>query len=290
LALLCAASWGAADFAGGITTRLSNNVSAVLLGQGVGLLLAAMLLIPAEEALPSSEAVAWALIAGASGVFGLAFFYLALSRGTMGLVAPLTALLAAVIPAVAGLWRGDDPGTLELVGMLTALAAIVLISLPDRRLGGPTLATFHGSRAREGLLILLAACGFAGFFLCLDAARAAGGETWWPLFLVKVGGVGCMGLLAVGALLIGRRLAVRVGRAALMTGAAAGIADFAGNLFFVLASRDAELSVVVVLSSLYPIGTALLARLLLHERLGPARLAGVGLAVAGVVLIGLGSM
>ena len=67
----------------------------------------------------------------------------------MGLVAPLTALLAASIPAVVGLWRGDDLGTLDMVGMLVALAAVVLISLPDRRLGTPVLPTFHGSRARE---------------------------------------------------------------------------------------------------------------------------------------------
>jgi drug/metabolite transporter (DMT)-like permease len=290
MALLSAASWGAADFAGGITTRLSSNVFAVLLAQGVGLVLAGLLLLPAREPMPSSEAAAWALVAGATGVFGLAFFYLALSRGTMGLVAPLTALLAASIPALVGLWSGDDLGALDLVGMLAALAAVVLISLPDRRLGSPVLPTFHGSRAREGLLILLSAIGFAGFFLCVDTAQAAGGGTWWLLFLVKVAGVACMALAMVVALLIGRRMALRVGPAALLTGSVAGVADLAGNLFFVLASHGADLSIVVVLTSLYPIGTALLARLLLHERLGPARMLGVALAVAGVVLIGLGSV
>jgi drug/metabolite transporter (DMT)-like permease len=290
MALCSAASWGVADFAGGITTRLSSTVFAVLLAQGVGLVLAGFLLLPAGEPLPSSEALAWALAAGAAGVFGLAFFYLALSRGTMGLVAPLTALLAASIPALVGLWRGDDLGALDLVGMLVALLAVVLISLPDRRLGTPVLATFHGSRAREGLLIVLSALGFAGFFLCVDAARGSGAGTWWLLFLVKVAGVASMALAMVVALLLGRRVALRVGPAALLTGSVAGVADLAGNLFFVLASHGADLSIVVVLSSLYPIGTALLARFLLHERLGPARMLGVALAVAGVVLIGLGSV
>ena len=146
LALLSAASWGAADFAGGITTRLSSAVVAVLLTQGIGLGLAAILLLVSAEPMPSQEALAWAAAAGVVGVLGMAFFYLALSRGTMGLVAPLTALLAAAIPASVGLLGGDDTGLLDLAGMVAALVAVVLISLPDRRLGAPVLPTFHGSR------------------------------------------------------------------------------------------------------------------------------------------------
>lgn len=290
MALLSAVSWGAADFAGGITTRLSSNIFAVFMAQAVGLLTAAVLLGLSGEAVPGPAASAWAAAAGAAGVFGLAFFYLALSRGTMGLVAPLTALLAAAIPAIVGLLGGDDLGGLELVGMVAALAAVVLIALPDRRLGMPVLPTYHGSRSREWFLILLSGAGFAAFFLCIDAAHAAGGETWWTLFLVKVAGVTSVVLGSLVALPLGRVPALRVGQAALLVGIVAGTADFSGNLFFVLGSQAGELSVVVVLSSLYPVGTALLARFFLHERLGPLRLAGVGLAVTGVVLIGLGAI
>jgi drug/metabolite transporter (DMT)-like permease len=73
-------------------------------------------------------------------------------------------------------------------------------------------------------------------------------------------------------------------------GILAGLGDLGGNLFFVLASDVGELAVVVVVSSLYPVSTALLARAILHERLGPLRTAGVALAVGGVILIGLGSL
>jgi drug/metabolite transporter (DMT)-like permease len=290
LALLAAASWGASDFAGGITTRLSSAVVAVLLTQGVGLALAAILLIASAEPMPSQEALAWAAAAGVSGVLGLALFYLALSRGTMGLVAPLTALLAAAIPAAVGLLGGDDAGLLDIAGMVAALVAVVLISLPDRRLGGPVLPTFHGSRVREWLLILGASLCFAGFFLGVDASHTSGGEVWWPLFAIKLVGVACVGLAILVAWLLGRVLVHRVPRAALRTGTLGGTGDFAGNVFFVMANDLGQLSVVVVLVSLYPIGTALLARLFLHERLGPVRMAGVALAILGVMLIGLGAL
>ena len=287
---MAAASWGAADFAGGITTRLSNNLVAVLLTQGVGLVVASGLLLMSGEARPNDEALAWAAAAGVSGALGLAFFYLALSRGTMGLVAPLTALLGAAIPALVGLLGGESAGPLTLVGMGAALAAVVLISVPDRRLGSPVLPTYHGSRGREWLLILAAGLGFAGFFLSVDASHEAGGQVWWPLFMFKLAGVA--GVAGATLLLrpLGRLPALRIGSAALLVGSAAGLGDLGGNLFFVLASEAGTLAVAVVVASLYPVVTALLARLVLHERLGRLRLVGVALAILGVALIGLGSL
>jgi drug/metabolite transporter (DMT)-like permease len=290
LALSSAAAWGAADFAGGLATRLSSNFLAVMLTQSIGLLLAAGLLLISAEARPPDEALGWAAAAGTSGALGLALFYLALSRGTMGLVAPLTALLGAAIPAVVGLASGDPAGPLVLAGMVAALAAVVLIAVPDRRLGSPVLATYHGSRGREWLLIIGASLGFAGFFLSVDASHGAGGEVWWPLFVIKLAGVCSIVVAALLAVPLGRLPALRVGVAAVLVGSLAGVADLGGNLFFVLATAEGGLAVAVVLSSLYPAGTALLARLILHERLGPLRLAGVALAIVGVVLIGAGSL
>jgi drug/metabolite transporter (DMT)-like permease len=263
---------------------------AVLLAQGVGLVVSTGLLLVSAEVRPEMEALAWAAAAGAAGAAGLAFFYLALSRGTMGLVAPLTALLAASIPALVGLANGDSAAPAVLAGMVAALVAVVLIAVPDRRLGSPVLPTYHGSRGREWLLILVASLGFAGFFLFVDASHQAGGAVWWPLLMVKVAGVTIIGLVMLVALPLGRLPALHVGAAALLMGSLAGVADLGGNLFFLLASEEGELAVAVVVASLYPVGTALLARLFLHERLSPLRLAGVGLAILGVMLIGLGSL
>jgi drug/metabolite transporter (DMT)-like permease len=290
LALLAALFWGAGDFAGGIATRLSNNFVAVFIAQAVGLVVAAFLLLGSGEPAPDSEAIAWAAAAGAAGSIGLGAFYLALSRGTKGLVAPLTALIAAAIPATYGLATGDQVGPAVLLGMLVALMAVVLISMPDRRFGSPVLATYHGSRAQEWLLILVAGVGFAFFFLFVDLSHDAGGDVWWPLVLIKLGGLLTISAAALLAIPFGRSIAVKVGTAALLMGALAGLGDLGGNLFFVLASAEGELAVAVVLTSLYPVGTVLLARIFLHERLGPLRLSGVALAIVGVILIGVGSL
>jgi drug/metabolite transporter (DMT)-like permease len=290
LALISAASWGAGDFAGGIAARLSSSIVTVLLAQATGLILTLGLLIVSNEPVPGTEALALAAAAGVSGSLGLAAFYLALSRGTMGLVAPLTALIAAAVPALIGIAGGDETGPLVLAGIISALTAVVLISVPERGLGMPVLPTFHGSRTREWLLIIVAGIGFSGFFLAIDASHAAGGEVWWPLLMVKVAGTLGVGAAYIGLLVLGRAPNVRLGQAALLMGILAGLGDLGGNLFFVLASDLGELAVVVVIASLYPVSTALLARAFLHERLGPLRVAGVALAVGGVVLIGLGSV
>ena len=172
---MAAASWGLGDFAGGIATRLSSSLVAVFLSQGLGLLLTALLLLVVGEPLPGVESLTWGALGGVSGALGLACFYLALSRGTMGLVAPLTALLAAAWPSALALVTGGSIGQLALLGMLAALGAVVLISLPDRRLGRPALATYHGSRGQEWLLIIGASLGFGGSTGAGGGAGCGGG-------------------------------------------------------------------------------------------------------------------
>lgn len=286
---MAAASWGIGDFAGGITTRLSNTFVATFMAQFVGLLVAGALLLFIREAMPGGEALAWGAAAGISGAFGIGCFYLALSRGTMGLVAPVTALLSAAWPAAIVLLTGGSVGTLALVGMVVALASVVLISLPDRRVGTPTMPTYHGSRRQEWLLIIGASLGFGGFFLLINASHDAGGAVWWPLFMVKLGGVLTVLLAALVLTPLGHFPGIKLGRAVLLVGAIAGVGDLSGNLFFMLASAEGELAIVIVLTSLYPIVTAIMARLFLHERLSPVRMLGVAAAVLGVILIGLGS-
>ncbi len=285
---MAALSWGSGDFAGGIATRLSNNFVAVFLAQGAGLLVAGFLLVVSGEPAPAGDALVLGALAGVAGTLGLGCFYLALSRGTMGLVAPLTALLGAAWPAAYALLRGDSVSRLALLGMAAALVAVVLISLPDRRPGTPVMPTYHGSRAREWLLIVGASLGFGGFFLLIDASAGAGGDVWWPLLMVKLAGVLAITTTALLLMPMGRFPGIRLGKAALLMGALAGCGDLGGNLFFVLASAEGELAIVIVLTSLYPVVTAILARLFLHERLSRLRVTGVAMAILGVMLIGLG--
>lgn len=295
LALGSALSWGTGDFCGGIASRLGNVGAAIGLGQLFGFLLALVVIVARAEPFPDPAFVFWAAAGGASGVIGLSAFYLALSRGSMGLVAPLTALIGATVPALVGIAAGQVPGPLLASGMVVALGAVALISLPERAdWRRPSLvfmrAALRGAGAVELGLVLVAGLGFAGFFLGADQARAVGGGVWWPLLAIRVSGLvvawsGIVVLLATGKL-----RSIRIRRSVLPMAIIAGAGDTGGNLFFLLASAQGSLPVAVVLSSLYPVQTTLLARFLLHERLSRLRLAGVAMAVLGVVLISLGAV
>lgn len=257
-------------------------------------------LVLGAEAAPSAESLLWAAAAGASGVIGVGCFYYALSRGTMGLIAPLTAVIGAGVPVALDIAGGDQLSTERLVGIAMALGAVVLISLP----GGAHTAD-ERRRLRLDLaevpLVVVSGLGFAGFFIFIDQA-SAGGAVWWPLAAVRV--VGLLLVATALAVLVARnarrglrqrawhvlgldRLAHRTDRAlpfATML-VVAGVGDLGGNLFFVLASQADAFAVAVILSSLYPVVTTLLAAAFLHERLRVLQLLGVALATLSVVLL-----
>jgi drug/metabolite transporter (DMT)-like permease len=272
---------------------MSHVLVAMAINQAFGFALAGAFVVAMRESMPGTESLAWSAIGGASGAIGIGAFYLALSRGTMGIVAPSTAVIGATIPALVGIAGGEVPGPLLIGGMLVALLAIALISVPDATAGSLRLNLrsrpgFDRVRGLELGLIIVAGLGFAGFFLGVARAHATGGAIWWPLFVVRLAGLALVAITAIVVLASGRIGGVQVRRRALPVAVLAGVGDFGGNLFFILASAEGQLAAAVVLSSLYPVQTALLARLLVHERLNRVRLVGVGLAVLGVVLISLG--
>lgn len=254
-------------------------------GQLVGLLATALLLLTTPEARPPAPALAWAAVAGACGVAGLGCFYLALSRGAMGLVAPLAALLGAAIPAVVGLIAGEPAGPPVLIGIVAALAAVVLISFPDASAAATGAARQQGGKAAELGLVLAAGLGFAIFFLAIDQSRLAGGQTWWPILVVRLAGLVVIAAVLVALMAAGRRPSLRVPLSLVPLIVLAGLGDLGGNLFFLVANASGDLPIAVVISSLYPVVTVILARVFLRERLAPTRSAGVGLAMVAVALI-----
>ena len=207
---------------------------------------------------------------------GLYAFYRALASGQMAVVAPLVAVIGAGVPAAVGIARGDQLSGLQVAGMACGLVAIVVVSWPGR------VAPTHGGPGVGRLLplIVIGGLGFAGFFLAIHEAMRVAGSTWWPL-------IGARGATVVLAAVVA--IAVRPRRegvaavAPLILGA--GVADYGGNAFFLLASQGGALSVPVILSSLYPVTTVLLAAWLLHERLHRWQVAGIALALVGVGLI-----
>lgn len=249
--------------------------------------------------MPSGPALGWSFVAGLCGIIGLGAFYVALSRGTMGLIAPLSALIGASLPVLVSYLRGDPIGDLRLIGILLAIAAVVLISLP-----GGEQSDDERRQARIDVrdlpLVLLSGLGFAAFYLMMDEAYLAGGELWWPLVAVRSAGL--LVIVTVTLVLLARRregsagdrlratLGLQAGiRRALITLSplliTAGLGDLGGNAFFVLANQAGELAVAVVLSSLYPVVTTILAATFLHERLRAWQVVGIALAGSGVLLI-----
>jgi len=265
----------------------------MLISQVFGLVTCVVIAILSGEAFASPDAALWAVAGGASGIFGLTGFYAALSRGSMGLVAPLTALIAATIPSIVGIVNGAAPGPVLLAGMLVALAAVVVISLPESMpafgFGRPSRPSISGSRLVEIGLVLVAGLGFAGFFLGVAESHRLGGGIWWPITLVRAAGCALTGVGVAALRLTGRLPVTRVSRANFTLACAAGAGDLGGNVFYLAAVAQTTLPTAVVLSSLYPVQTTLLARFFLHERLTLVRLSGVGLAIVGVVLVSLGS-
>lgn len=272
LALLGALVYGGADFAGGLATRRAPALAVVFCGQLAGVVLLLVLLVAAPGRFDASS-LAWGAAAGLSGAIGLLVFYRALAAGSMSVVAPLTAVTAAVVPVVGGIALGERPSVLALVGVVPALAAILLVSAEGGRL--PTRAMLRGSGAGAALL---AGAAFGLLFVLLSRAAVDSGV--WPL----IGARGAsLALLAIVALATRRGLVPRGAPAGLVL--ASGLGDMGANLLFLLASRIGLLSIVGVVLALYPTGTVLLALVVLRERLHLLQTVGLALAAGGVVLI-----
>jgi drug/metabolite transporter (DMT)-like permease len=188
-------------------------------------------------------------------------------------VAPVTAVGAAVVPLVVGLATGERPAVLALVGAVVALGAVALVA------GGHEEEATGPAPSRSPLLLALGAGAAFGFvFVILGATDEASG--FWPLL-----GGRLVSVSLVCAWLVRSRtpLVPRPGTRLVVVGA--GLLDVTANGLYLLAVREGLLSLVAVLSSLYPAATVVLARVVLHERLKPAQLAGLGLGLAGVTLI-----
>ncbi|HZJ56063.1 MAG TPA: DMT family transporter [Myxococcaceae bacterium] len=270
LALGSALGYGVADFMAGWLSRRSHYARVSLIAQlaaGAGTLLASFVV----GGRPSGASLAWGALSGLGGGLGTLALYRGLARGQMNIVAPLSGVLAAAIPALLGLALGERPGPGAMVGLVVALPAVWLTAQGEGQGGaGP------GSAASRSVMDgVLAGLGFAVLFIGLQ--RAGRGEGLWPTAASQVAAAVPMLVLHARAL---RRPAepqdawLRLGP--VLAGVLVGLAA----IFFFLGTQRGLLTVVAVLTSLYPAVTVALARWLLAERIG--RWQGVGLALAGV--------
>jgi drug/metabolite transporter (DMT)-like permease len=291
--------WGTADFFGGVQSRRLPALSVAVWSQAAGALALAVALA-VQGARPTWPGFAWGLAAGAGSGFALLLFYRGLAEGAMSAVAPVAAC-GAVVPVVVAPLRGELPSAVAGLGIIAAVAGVVLVSRsPDPRQhpggrpegsgepqGGPPVDR-EGSPDNRGRVLAMAlgaALGFGLFFVFVDAGTATAGAA--PLWVVAGARTSSLLVLVGIALTVGRSQAGWPGRRILPV-ALVGIADTTANLLFALAATSGNLAVVGVLGSLYPVATVVLARWLLRERLSVGQNAGVVLALTGVGLLAAG--
>jgi drug/metabolite transporter (DMT)-like permease len=262
--------WGVSDFLGGHTAKRFNSFFLAALGHLGGTIMVASLALSQHEVLPPFSHLRWAMAAGAAGGVGLAFFYRALAEGNMGIAAPVSAVLGAAIPTAFGMFTEGIPGALPIAGFILAVAGIWLIS-----------RTEDGSRPQGLALALVSGLGFALFFILVK--QAGSGAALW----IATASRGSSLVVTSVITLLGWKFrpTYPLGYA---LGLLAGCLDVSGTVLFIRASQIGRLDTAVVLTSLYPVITVLLARIILKEHFTHWKTIGLVAALAAVPLIAHG--
>ena len=278
LGLAAAVLYGSGDFLGGMATRRAHVLPVLMLADtaGVVVALAAAAIFPSAVSLAG---LAWGISAGLIGGLGLIIFYIGLATGPMSVVAPVSGLVSTILPVAVALAEGERPTVGVYVGALLCLVAIVLASssgaagaVPRSGGPGPGRAIAYG---------MASGAAFGLFFLLIRNAGQSG--ELWP---VAAGRLGELATVLIAAAVLRRGLLPRGTSGRLLLAAAgAGVIDVVANICYVAATRTGMFGLAVVLASLYPGITVLLARVVLGERLRWVQRAGLVLAGIGILLV-----
>ena len=269
--LLSAFAWGAGDFSGGLASKRTSAYTVVILSQFASLLILALGVSLIYREPYSLEPAILGAVAGVCGAAGLVALYTGLARGPMGIVAPLTAVTAAIVPVVFSAFQTGLPSVADSIGILLALGAVWIISRGNDQ---------SDLMLHDLVTPLIAGLGFGLFFILI--AHASEQATIWPLVFAR--GSSILFILLVGLLLhkLNRPAFVQLPLIVI-----AGLFDTGGNLFYILATRYGRLDIAAVLSSLYPAATVFLAWILLQERLNQRQWIGVVLVLLAVILMAI---
>lgn len=279
LALGAALLYGSADFLGGAATRRAALL-AVLLTSGLAAIAVQVPAVLLAGGAPRAVGIEWGLLGGAAGGIGLMFFYAGLAAGPMSVVSPVAALVSTVLPVGVAMAQGERFGPAIYAGVLICLAATVMVSSGA---GGPQGLTRPGwrDRARGVALGLASGAAFGLFFLFMRNGAESG--PLWPALAARCAG---LAIYLVAAVVVkAAPVGVRSGWPLFGAALGAGAFDAAANICYVLATRAGLFGPAVVLTSLYPAVTVLLARLALRERMHRTQQAGLVLAAVGIALI-----
>ena len=274
LGLLAALGWGAGDFTGGIASRKTGAYRTVLYGEVIGIFVLFFVIAIFSEPIPDLRSWMFAMLAGALGKLGLVLLYHAMTLGLMSIATPVSALLAAALPVVVGIFREGLPAWTTFIGFGFALFAVWMISQGEE---GVTDILAHLADLK---LPLIAGIGFGSYFIFMHEATSTG-STIWPMVASRSGG-----LILITVYMLVTRSSWKVEDASawpIIT--LNGILDISGNVFFILAGQMGRLDVAAVLSSLFPGATVILAWIFLKERLSHNQWIGIAAALTAIVLM-----
>ncbi len=277
LALLSSLSWGTADFLGGLASRRVGSLRVLSVSYPAGGVLITVLAVLFIPGVLSSDAVLVGVASGAVGAVGMGLLYAALSRGQMGIVSPITAVLSGAVPVVVGLVLGEALSTPVLAGIVTAGLAVILVSRESS----------SNKRTPTHAIALAIASGLAigGYLSILGTAPDDSG-----IWVATIGRWFSSALVIVILVATFRRARDTTSVAAQFPwhlAIAAGALDALANAVFQLAAQRGLLAIVAVIGSLYPAATVLLARFLLNERMSRIQLVGVVLALVAAATLAI---
>jgi len=270
--LLSSASWGAADFIGGLASRRASAIRVLYLAEIAGFIPFMLLAIILREPIPSATDFLWGALSSLIGLTGLIFLYRALAEGNMTIAAPVSALLAALIPVVFGSITLGFPPTPTLIGFGLAFIAVWLISQTD--------STGWRFSLTDLRLPLLSGFFFGFYFIVIHQATL--NAFFWPLTAARFAGFVALGLFA----LFTHQPALPP-RETWTLCIINGVIDIAGNGFYILSAHAGRIDVAAVLGALYPATTVLLAWIFLKERISFIQTLGIVLAFIAIVLFTL---
>lgn len=266
-------AWGSGDFGGGLLSRRAPLFGVVAATQAIGLVAALVLALVRGEPMVSVTDLLWAFLGGLAGVVGITSLYRGLAVGRMGVVAPTTGVLAAVVPVAFGFAVEGVPRVAVVAGIAVALLAVVLV----------TRAPGHGDGRPSGVRwALVAGMAIGSFNVFIGQFSGAG--AFGPLAMMRFVQVLVLGIIAVSW-----RQPWRMDPAIAPRLAVVGLLDMTGNAAFILAAQSGQLAIAAVLSSLYPVVTVVLAIAVLRERLTRSHVAGIALTAIAIALIGTGN-
>jgi drug/metabolite transporter (DMT)-like permease len=280
LATLSSLLWGTGDFLGGTLSRRVHPVAVIRSAHAMAAVVLVAVVTGTGE-WGRTGAIGWGIVAGIVGSSGLGLFYAALSRGTMGVVAPIAGT-GVVVPVVVGLLQGDEPGAVALAGIVVTVVGVVLVSGPERgSVDDPAGPPVERGLGPVVLAMMAAVCFGSGQVLIAEGSDHSVAMT---IFSMRTSTV----VLGTVLLLTVLRGVARPEPSDRRTTATIAVTDTSAMATFSLATTMGVLSISAVLASLYPAVTAVLAWRVHGERLRRIQVAGAVATLAGVALIALG--